>query len=96
MVDVKSAWNVDGQHAQVVRFILTLPHFILMKEGWLASLGQKTTPILKRESKKRLKELEEEKRVISRKYFDEVEHLNWVIELTHEHLSLPYKKSKWG
>ena len=66
-----------------------------MKGGWLALLGHKTTSIPKKESRNRLRELQEEKNVLVRKYREKIDHLNWVIALTKEHLSLPYRKHKW-
>ncbi len=63
-----------------------------MRGGWLASLGHTTTSIPKRAAKQRLKEVEEEKRVLTRKYKNKIEHLNWIIALEKEHLLLPYKR----
>ena len=63
-----------------------------MKKGWLSNLGWKTTSISKRESRNQLRELQEERNVLVRKHREKIDHLNWRIALTEEHLSLPYKR----
>lgn len=65
----------------------------MKNEHWLC---RTSSPILRRELKKQLKEEEEEKRVILRRHKGELERIDFRIYLTKDHLSLPYKKLSGG